>query len=129
MIIEVALFAQERTHLIDLSEVKVLMLRQAKDLLTIGIAEELSRPLRSFSAFHCLGLWLAVRMIPPSASFPVTAISVVGVVASPISMTSHPIPRSVPVTMWLTMIPEMRASRPTTIRGRALPECLRMKAA
>ena len=44
--------------------------------------------LRSLRAFHCLGLWLAVRMIPPAACSPVTANSVVGVEARPILTTS-----------------------------------------
>ena len=73
----------------------------------------------SFSAFHCLGLWLAVMMMPPWASSFTTAISVVGVVAMSISVTSHPIPSRVPVMIRCTMSPEIRASRPTTIRGRA----------
>ena len=44
--------------------------------------------LSSFSAFHCRGLWLAVIMIPPSAFAMLTASSVVGVVASPMFITS-----------------------------------------
>ena len=72
------------------------------------------RLLSSLSAFHCLGLWLAVMMMPPSASAMVTASSVVGVVARPMSMTSNPIPMSVPQTMLLTISREMRASLPTT---------------
>ena len=44
----------------------------------------------NFRAFHSAGLWLAVRMIPPSAPWAVTAISTVGVVESPPSITSAP---------------------------------------
>ena len=47
---------------------------------------------KSLSAFHCLGLWLAVKIIPPWAFSSVTAISVVGVVAKPILITSIPSP-------------------------------------
>ena len=65
MIIEVALFAQERTHLIDLSEVKILMLRQAKDLLTIGIAEELSPTVEELQCIPLLGV-VARREDDPS---------------------------------------------------------------
>ena len=74
--------------------------------------------LRSLSAFHCLGLWLAVIIMPPSALDIVTASSVVGVVASPILRTSTPIPIKVPHIMFLTISPEMRPSRPTTIFNR-----------
>ena len=73
--------------------------------------------LSSFKAFHCLGLWLAVMIIPPAAISFVTAISVVGVVAMPISVTSQPMPMSVPMMMRCTISPEIRASRPTTMRG------------
>ena len=52
----------------------------------------------SFNAFHCLGLWLAVRIIPPQAASHTTASSVVGVVARPKSTTSNPIPTRVPIT-------------------------------
>ena len=71
--------------------------------------------LRSLSAFHCFGLWLAVRIIPPSAPSIVTANSVVGVVANPIFITSQPHPIRVPVTISLTISPEILASLPTTI--------------
>ena len=71
--------------------------------------------LSSFSAFHCLGLWLAVMMIPPQAPSFFTAISVVGVVARPMLTTSMPTPHSVPLTMLSTIGPDRRASRPTTI--------------
>ena len=54
-------------------------------------------------------------MIPPSAPLMRTASSVVGVVAKPMFITSAPIPISVPHTTFLTIGPEMRASRPTTI--------------
>ena len=44
------------------------------------------------SLFHWRGLWLAVRIMPPQASDMVTAISVVGVVARPMLITSKPMP-------------------------------------
>ena len=69
---------------------------------------------KSFRAFHCVGLWLAVRMMPPSALNSVTAISVVGVVARSMSTTSTPQNVSVPITIFLTSGPEILASRPTT---------------
>ena len=79
------------------------------------------RLLRSFSAFHWAGLWLAVRMMPASAFSPVTAISVVGVVLNPMSSTSAPMACKVPHTIWFTRNPDRRASRPTTMRGRSTP--------
>ena len=72
--------------------------------------------LRSLRAFHCIGLWLAVIMMPPSACCWMTAISVVGVVESPRSITSMPMLCNVLHTRRFTMSPEMRASRPTTMR-------------
>ena len=76
----------------------------------------------NFRAFHCLGLWLAVRMIPASARSPGTAISTVGVVAMPRSITSNPSPTKVPRTMSATIGPLNRASRPSTQMGRSFPE-------
>ena len=73
------------------------------------------RSLSNFKAFHCLGLWLAVRIIPPHAPSIVTANSVVGVEANPMFTTSNPIPINVPHTTFFTISPEIRASRPTTI--------------
>ncbi len=69
----------------------------------------------SFNAFHSLGLWLAVKMIPPAAASATTAISTVGVVLRPKSATSKPILFSVPVTRLLISSPLMRPSRPITI--------------
>ena len=63
-------------------------------------------------------------MIPPSAPHIRTANSVVGVVAKPMFTTSAPIPISVPHTTFLTIGPEIRASRPTTIFS-FFPGCLR----
>ena len=85
--------------------------------------------LSSLSAFQFIGLWLAVMIIPPCAPSPVTAISVVGVVARPISVTSHPHDRRVPLTTRSSAPPERRASRPITIRGRLTPVLSLMKAA
>jgi hypothetical protein len=41
----------------------------------------------SFKAFHCFGLWLAVKIMPPSARSMGTATSTVGVVDNPKSIT------------------------------------------
>ena len=71
--------------------------------------------LSNLSAFHCFGLWLAVKTIPPSAFSSATAISTVGVVLNPRSITSTPTPIKEPATRWFTISPEIRASRPTTI--------------
>ena len=54
-------------------------------------------------------------MMPPHAFSITTAISVVGVVANPMFITSNPMPVSVASTSLLTIGPDMRASRPTTI--------------
>ena len=69
---------------------------------------------RNLSAFHCAGLWLAVRMMPPAARRCSTAIWVVGVVARPRSTTSRPAAMSPAATARCTIGPERRASRPTT---------------
>ncbi|MPN04603.1 hypothetical protein SDC9_151846 [bioreactor metagenome] len=60
-------------------------------------------------------------MIPPDADSFTTAISVVGVVAIPTSTTSQPIPVRVPVMILCTILPDIRASLPTTIFGLAFP--------
>ncbi len=70
--------------------------------------------LSNFRAFHCFGLWLAVRIIPPLAFSIGTAISTVGVVDSPRSITSIPKPQRVEVTKLEIISPEIRASRPIT---------------
>ena len=57
---------------------------------------------------------------PPQALSIATANSVVGVEAKPMLITSKPMLISVPQTTWLTISPEMRASRPTTILRRYL---------
>ena len=56
-----------------------------------------------------------MMIIPPSAPLIRTASSVVGVVARPMLITSYPIPIRAPHTTFLTISPEIRASRPTTI--------------
>ena len=83
----------------------------------------------NFKAFHCLGLWLAVKIIPPHAPSIVTASSVVGVEANPIFTTSNPIPINVPQTTFFTISPEIRASRPTTILFDLLVVVLRINVA
>ena len=65
-------------------------------------------------AFHCLGLWLAVKMIPPSAFSKGTAISTVGVVDNPKSITSIPSPTKVETTKFWIISPDKRASLPMT---------------
>ena len=78
--------------------------------------------LNNFNAFHCFGLWLAVRIIPPSALASVTAISTVGVVESPKSRTSAPILNKVPETRLFTISPEILASLPKIIFNFSFPE-------
>ena len=68
----------------------------------------------NLSAFHCLGLCEAVKIIPPSACSIGTAISTVGVVDKPKSITSIPSPISVFITKLCIIGPEIRASRPIT---------------
>ena len=68
----------------------------------------------NFKAFHCFGLWLAVKIIPPCACSNGTATSTVGVVESPRLITSIPSPSRVETTKSDIMAPEMRASRPMT---------------
>ena len=72
--------------------------------------------LSNFKAFHCFGLWLAVKIIPPCASSIGTATSTVGVVESPKLITSIPSPIRVDTTRSEIIAPEMRASRPITTR-------------
>ena len=84
---------------------------------------------RSLRAFHCAGLCEAVMMIPPHACSEATATSVVGVEASPMFTTSNPMARSVGQTSPLTIGPDTRASRPTTMRLDVRVVFLRMKAA
>ena len=67
--------------------------------------------------------------MPPQAFSSTTAISVVGVVASPMLTTSNPIDMRAPHTSWLTIGPEIRASRPTTIVLVLLVVFFRIKAA
>ena len=69
----------------------------------------------NFNAFHSLGLWLAVRMMPPQARSATTAISTVGVVLRSASITSRPSAFSVLITRFFTISPLMRPSLPTTI--------------
>ena len=68
----------------------------------------------NLSAFHCFGLWLAVRIIPPFAFSSGTAISTVGVVESPRLITSIPKPIKVATTKSEIIGPEIRASLPMT---------------
>ena len=75
----------------------------------------------NFNAFHCFGLWLAVKIIPPAAFSFFTATSTVGVVDKPISTTSNPQPIKVPVTILETNNPEILASLPTTIFLESFP--------
>ena len=70
---------------------------------------------KSFKAFHCFGLWLAVKIIPPNAFSWGTAISTVGVVAKPKSITLSPNPTKVCVTSDCIISPDKRASLPITM--------------
>ena len=65
-------------------------------------------------------------MIPPHAPSIVTASSVVGVDARPMFTTSNPIPIRVPTTNFSTILPERRASLPTTILFVLIVELLRI---
>ena len=58
----------------------------AEHFFTFGVVEEFTARVEEFK-----GLWDAVRISPPSAPSAVTAISVVGVEASPMFTTSQPI--------------------------------------
>ena len=74
----------------------------------------------NLSAFHCLGLWEAVNIIPPSAFSRGTAISTVGVVDKPKSITSIPSPTNVFITKLCIIGPEILASLPITTFNRSL---------
>jgi hypothetical protein len=93
----------------------------ALKLLTEAADRNSPASVRSFKAFHSAGLWLAVIIMPPSAIEPVTAISTVGVVAIPRSVTLMPRPCSVVVTKLFTMLPDFRPSRPTITLSFLLP--------
>ena len=72
-------------------------------------------PFNSFKAFHSFELWLAVKIIPPSALSIFTASSTVGVVDNPRSITSIPkATRTLTTRLWI-ISPLIRPSRPTTI--------------
>ena len=64
-------------------------------------------------AFHSFGLWLAVNMMPPSASSNTTAISTVGVVLNPKCTTSIPRANKLCSTKASTINPLILPSRPT----------------
>src|SRR5882672_1020616 len=72
----------------------------------------------NLSAFHSMGLWLAVRMMPPAARWCSTASCTVGVATKPTSITWHPTDCSPAVAAPANIGPDVRASRPTTIDGR-----------
>ena len=71
--------------------------------------------------FHWIGLWLAVTVRPPSAPWWPIITPTVGVMATPMSITSQPVAVSPPIAAAASGGPLMRPSRPTTTRGRALP--------
>ena len=68
----------------------------------------------NLSAFHSIGLWLAVRMMPPAARWWRAASWAVGVVVSPMSITSQPTETSPAIAACANIGPEVRASRPST---------------
>ena len=70
--------------------------------------------LNNFNAFQFFGLWLAVKIIPPSAFFSFIMICVVGVVDKPVSMTLIPKLIKVDLTSSKRLFPEILPSRPTT---------------
>ena len=70
--------------------------------------------------FQMMGLWLAVIASPPSALRSLIMTPTVGVIATPMSMTSHPVAMSPPMAAAASGGPLIRPSRPTTTTGRAL---------
>ena len=70
--------------------------------------------MNNFNAFQFFGLWLAVKIIPPSAFFSFIMICVVGVVDKPVSMTLIPKLIKVDLTSSKRLFPEILPSRPTT---------------
>lgn len=115
MLLIVSIVFTIAAQMVYISKFKLFSLSDTKNFISFFLIQKLSFSFSSFRAFHCLGLWLAVRIIPPHAPSIVTASSVVGVEAKPMFTTSNPIPIRVPHTTFFTISPEMRASRPTTI--------------
>ena len=72
-------------------------------------------------AFHSIGLWLAVRTMPPAARWCSTASCAVGVVTSPRSITSQPTDMRPADAARANIGPDVRASRARTTLG-----CLRI---
>ena len=71
----------------------------------------------NLSAFHSIGLWLAVTASPPAAPCSSTASCTLGVGTIPTSTTSHPTDCSAAVAARTNIGPETRESRPiTTVR-------------
>jgi len=89
-------------------------LKQSGDKVTNVVFMGMGEPFLNYD--NVMG---AVRTLNDPEAFALGArrisISTVGVVDSPRSITSAPIPIKVPITTWLTISPEIRASRPTTI--------------
>ena len=70
----------------------------------------------NFSAFHSAGLWLAVMAIPPCAAVWRTPSCTVGVGHTPMSTMRLPAESRPAMTACRTISPDVRVSRPTTIR-------------
>src|SRR5438093_11970155 len=68
----------------------------------------------NLSAFHSIGLWLAVRMMPPAARWCSTASCTVGVATKPTSITSQPTELRPAVAARANIGPDVLASRPRT---------------
>src|SRR2546425_8381800 len=68
----------------------------------------------NFSAFHSMGLWLAVSTMPPAARWCSTASCAVGVLTSPTSITSQPTDIRPAAAARANIGPDVRASRPST---------------
>ena len=71
----------------------------------------------NFMPFHCMGLWLAVTLIPPAACSCSTASWTVGVGQMPISWTEIPLMASVEMIRSVMAPPVIRPSRPTMTTG------------
>ena len=96
---------------VNVGEVKVFCLSNLQNFVAFVGIEEFALLVEELEGVPMAG----VMMMPPQAPSMATAISVVGVEARPMLTTSKPIPMRVPQTTFLTISPEMRASRPTTI--------------
>ena len=98
----------------SLTEENLKFLFSEKSTINFPWSESKNSPFSSnnFRAFHSVGLWLAVIMIPPLALYFWTIISTVGVVDRPRSTTSTPIDIKEDWTRFCIISPEILASLP-----------------